>query len=145
MAAQELIEHLMRAMEGAGLEIEAALAPGYRKPAHVKAGFLRSKPRPDVVARDGRRAIFGVAVSNAEDCSREQLEILAGNCRTVVICVSAEAAGPAVDDLLQDAAKPHWKKMRLLRHPQTQWQEMPRRRPTGATINPVIRVVVEAA
>jgi hypothetical protein len=141
----ELVEHLVRCMEAAGLEIEAAGAPGYRKPGHIKGGFLRSKLRPDVVARDGRRAIFGVAVSSPEECVREQLEVLAGKCRTVVICVSAEAAGPAVDDLLQDAGKPHWRKMRLLRHPQTQWQEMPRRRPTGATINPAITVVVQAA
>ena len=141
-----LVEHLVRCMEGAGLEIEAALAPGYRKPSHIKAGFLRSKVRPDVVARDGRRAIFGIAVSNAEESVPEHLEVLAGKCRTVVICVSAEAAESVVADLLQDAAKPHWHKMRLLRHPHTQWQEMPRARPTTghATFDPVV-IVRDAA
>jgi hypothetical protein len=143
----ELVAHLVRCMEGAGLEIESAVAPGYRKPAHIKAGFMRSKLRPDVVARDGRRTIFGIAVSNADESLREQLDVLAGKCRTIVICIPNDPADQALDMLLQDAGAPHFRKMRVLRHPSTKWQELPRRPRATAqpNPNPSVTVVIEGS
>ena len=148
---EELVEHLVRSMEEQGLSVVAADAPGYRKPRHVKSGLRRSKFRPDVVARDGRRTIFGVARSEAEATQgdlRDQLETFAGNCRMVVICVPEKAANQAMDALFQNADMLHWRKMRLLRHPGTRWQEVPRpRRAMGQpTFNHVsVRVVIEQA
>jgi len=122
---EELVAHLVRSMQRQGLTIEAANAPGYRKPGHVKSGRGRSRFRPDVVALDGRRTIFGVAKSGAEASSgdvRDQLEAFASKCRTVVICVPEKAA----DGLVRSSDTPSWRKLRLLRHPSTQWQDMPR-------------------
>jgi hypothetical protein len=129
-------------MEREGLTIEAADAPGHRK---VKAGLRRARFRPDVVARDGRRAVFGVAKSATEASKanvQDQLETLAGNCRMLVICIPQEAANQAMDTLFQNADLPHWRKMRLLRYPEARWQELPRRQ---ATRQPTagVRVVVE--
>ena len=126
----ELVEHLVRSMEREGLKIEAADAPGYRKPGYLKSGLRRSRLRPDVVARDGRRTIFGVATSEAEASKadvRDQLETFAGKCRMLVICIPEEGANQAVDTLFRKADMLNWRKMRLLRHPATTWQEAPRR------------------
>src|SRR5881398_2873222 len=123
---EELVGHLVRCMEREGLTIEAAHAPGYRKPGNVKPGLSRSRFRPDVVARDGRRTIFGVAKSEAEASKgyvRDQLETFAGKCRMLVICIPEEAANQAVERLFHNPEMQHWRKMRLLRHPDTNWQE----------------------
>jgi hypothetical protein len=125
-----LVQHLVRSMEQEGLTIEAADAPGYRKPGRVKPGLGRARFRPDVVARDGRRTIFGVAKTETEASKahvRDQLETFAGKCRMLVICLPDEAADQAVDALFHNADMPHRGKMRLLRHPDTKWQEVSRR------------------
>jgi hypothetical protein len=140
---EELVQHLLRSMEQQGLTIEAADAPGFRK---VKAGLRRARLRPDVVARDGRRAIFGVAKSAAEASKadlQDQLETLAGNCRMLVICIPQEAANQAVDTLFQNADMPNWRKMRLLRYPEARWQELPRRQQATRPPTAGVRVVVE--
>jgi hypothetical protein len=132
---EELVEHLMHSMEQEGLTIEAADAPGHRRPGHVKAGLRRSRFRPDVVALDGRRTIFGVAMTEAEASNayvRNQLETFAGKCRMLVICIPQEAADQAVDALFHDADMLRRRKMRLLRYPDTKWQELPRT-PQGTT------------
>ena len=139
----ELVAHLLRSMEQEGLTIEAADAPGHRK---VKAGLRRSRSRPDVVARDGRRAIFGVAKSAADASkadAQDQLEALAGKCRMLVICIPKEAADQAVDTLFQNADMPLRRKMRLLRYPEARWQELPRRQQATRPPAPGVRVVVE--
>jgi hypothetical protein len=126
---EELVAHLVRCMEQEGLTIEAAAAPGYPKPGHVKAGLRRSRLRPDVVARDGRRAIFGVAKTEAEASNayvRDHLETFASKCRMLVICIPQEAADQAVDALFDDRDMLHSRKMRLLRHLDSKWQEVPR-------------------
>jgi hypothetical protein len=128
---QELVEHLMRSMEQEGLTIEAADVPGHRRPGHVKTGLRRSRFRPDVVALDGRRTIFGVDKTEAEMSSgyvRHQLETFAGKCRMLVICMPQEAADQAVEGLFQNATMLRSQKMRLLRHPDSKWQEVPRTR-----------------
>jgi hypothetical protein len=140
---EELVQHLVRSMEREGLTIEAADAPGHRK---VKAGLRRARLRPDVIARDGRRAIFGVAKTEAEASKAEvqdELESLAGKCRMLVICIPEEAANQAVDTLFQKADTPNWRKMRLLRHPEARWQELPRRQQATSQPAPGVRVVVE--
>jgi hypothetical protein len=104
--------------------------------------------RPDVVARDGRRTIFGVAKSEAEASRarvRDQLETFSGKCRTLVICIPQEGADQAADALSHNADMIGWQKMRLLRHPDTKWQEVPRtpqaaRRPTDHVS---VRVIAE--
>ena len=134
---QELVEHLVRCMEQQGLTIEAADASGYRKPGHVKSGLRRSKSRPDVVARDGRRTIFGIVHGG------DQLEALAGKCRTLVICVPKAVADEATSTLFHSVDTQLSRKMRLLKHPDTSWQEMPKRlqasRPPA--FDPVVRIV----
>ena len=147
---EELVAHLVRSMEQRGLEIVAADAPGYRKPRHVKAGLRRLRFRPDVVARDGRRTIFGVAKSEAEASQgdlRDQLETFAGKCRMVVICVPERAADQAKATLFLNADMLHWRKMRLLRHPGTEWQEVRRSRTAAGQpiFNDAVRVVIERA
>jgi hypothetical protein len=123
----ELVAHLVRCMEQEGLTIEAAHAPGYKRPGHVKSGLPRSRFRPDVVARDGRRTIFGVAKSEAEVSRahvREQLETFSGKCRMLVICIPQEGADQAVDALFLNKDILGRQKMRLLRYPDTKWQEV---------------------
>ena len=136
-------------MELQGLKIEAAAAPGYRKPAPVKGGLLQSKLRPDVMAREGCRAVFGVAMTMVEASKkdmRDELEIIASKCRKVVICVSEDAADQAVACLLQDADKQHLRKVHLLRPPQNTWQEMPKppRTPGRRAFNRVVTVISTA-
>ena len=126
---EELVAHMVRCMEQEGLTIEAADAPGYPKPGHVKAGLRRSRFRPDVVARDGRRTIFGVAKSEAEASKayvRDQLETFATKCRMLVICIPQEAADQAVDALFANTDMLGRGKMRLLRHLDSKWREVPR-------------------
>ena len=125
----ELVAHLVSCMEQEGLTIEAAHVPGYRRPGHVKSGLPRSRFRPDVVARDGRRTIFGVAKTEAEASRayvREQLETFSGKCRMLVICIPQEGADQAVETLFLNTDMLGRQKMRLLRHPDTKWQEGPR-------------------
>jgi hypothetical protein len=131
---EELVWHLVLCMKQEGLTIEAADVPGYRRPGVVKPGLLKSRFRPDVVARDGRRTIFGVAKSAPEASRadvRDQLETFASKCRMLVICIPQEAANQVVSALFHNADMPHWRKMRLLRHPDPKWQEVPRR-PRGS-------------
>jgi hypothetical protein len=124
-------------MEQQGLTIEAADAPGHRKPAPVKSGLRRSRVRPDVVARDGRRTIFGVVHGG------DQLEVLAGKCRTLVICVPQAVADQAASTLLHGVDMQLSRKMRLLKHPDTSWQEMPKRLQASrpAAFDPVVRIL----
>jgi hypothetical protein len=144
---QELVEHLVRSMEQVGLTIESADAPGYRKPGRVGSGLLRSGCRPDVIARHGRRTIFGVASHDADASKadvRDQLDTLAAKCRMLVICMPLEAADRAGDALFHNPDLLHWRKIRLLRHPDTTWQEAPRRLPSTkrpAFDHAVVRVV----
>lgn len=142
----ELVEHLVRCMEQQGLTIEAADAPGYRKPGHIKQGLRRSRLRPDVVARDGRRTIFGVAKSEAEASEAhvpDQLETFAGKCRMLVICIPKQAANQAVDTVFHNVDMQLSRKMRLLRHPDANWREVPRRSQATkpATFDPRVVVV----
>jgi|SRR5215213_5793329 len=133
---EELVAHLVRCMEEQGLTIEAADAPGYRKPRHIKSGLRRSKVRPDVVALDGRRTIFGVAGGTGD--LGEMVEALAAKCRIVVICVPQHAT----DGLFSDT--PSWRKLRLLKHPHTKWEEV--RRPRQASRQPAdpgVKVIIE--
>jgi hypothetical protein len=142
----KLVEHLLRTMEQEGLTIEAANAPGHRKPGHVKGGPRRTRVRPDVVARDGRRAIFGIANSDTEASLadvHDQLETLAGKCRMLVICIPEQTADHAVDALFQSADMSLRQKMRLLRHPDARWQAVPRRQPATRHPGFAVRVVVE--
>jgi hypothetical protein len=145
---QELVEHLVRCMELQGFTIEAADAPGYRKPGNVKSGLRRSRVRPDVVARDGRRTIFGVAKGGAEASDAQvgdQLETFAGRCRMLVICIPKQAANQAGDTRFHSVDVQLSRKMRLLRHPDISWQEMPRRAQASrpATFDPVVRIVAD--
>jgi len=145
---EELVAHLVRCMEQAGLTIEAADVPGYRRPGQVKPGLPRSRFRPDVVARDGRRTIFGVARSEGEASRayvRNQLETFTGKCRMLVICIPHEGADQALDPLFLNSDMLRSKKVRLLRHPDTEWQEVlktpqPTRRPADHVI---VRIIVE--
>ena len=135
---EELVAHLVRSMQQHGLVIQEANAPGYRKPGHIKSGLRRSKVRPDVVALDGRRTIFGI-VSSKGDVD-DQLEALAAKCRVVVICLPEKAA----DGLVTISETPSWRKLRLLRYPHTDWEEV--RRPRQASGQPIdVRVVIRPA
>jgi hypothetical protein len=145
---EELVAHLVRCMEQTGLTIEAADVPGYRRPGHVKPGLPRSRFRPDVVARDGRRTIFGMAKSEGEASRayvRDQLETFTRKCRMLVICIPQEGADQAVDALFLNSDMVRRNKVRLLRHPDTKWQEVlktpqPTRRPADHVS---VRVIVE--
>jgi hypothetical protein len=122
-----LVQHLVRAMEQENLSIEAATIPGHRRPARQKLGGLkRSRLRPDVLARDGRRAILGLVLDRSqihEPHLADELEAFAVNCRLLVICVAADAAEQAIDVFVRNP-RPHWGKLRLLTHPGTQWEEV---------------------
>jgi hypothetical protein len=135
----ELVAHLVRCMQEQGLVIQEANAPGYRKPGHGKFGLRRSTVRPDVVALDGRRTIFGIVSTTGE--VDNQLEALAAKCRLVVICVPEKAADRLVTTF---SDTPSWRKLRLLKHPHTIWEEA--RRPRQAS-KPMadVRVVIRPA
>ncbi len=122
-----LVQHLVRVMEQASLSIQAAATPGHRRPARLKLGGLkRSRLRPDVLARDSRRAVLGLVLDRSqiyEPYVPDELDAFASNCRLLVICVAAPAADEAIDIFIRNP-KPHWGKMRLLTHPGTQWEEV---------------------
>src|SRR5919109_725458 len=121
---EELVRHLVYSMEEQGLEIEAADLYGRPKPKQVKFGLRPGRSRPDVVAKDGRRTVFGVALTPTEITASHtpaKLETLAQRCRTLVVCVAEEAAQQALDALFNGANIPHRPKLRLLRHPLGKW------------------------
>jgi len=126
---EELVEHLLRCMEQAGMSIEAASAPGHPKPAPVtRLGLRPRRFRPDAVARDGRRTIMGEAMTAAELAdgkSANRLETLSRNCRILILCIPDGAAEETVASLLRSAGMPH-AKGRLLRYPRESWEELPR-------------------
>jgi hypothetical protein len=125
----ELIRHMVRSMEEQGLEIEAADVSGRAKPKPVKRGMRPARSRPDVVAKDGRRTVFGVALVPVDIVDRhtpEKLETLAQKCRFLVICVAEEAAQQVVDVLFNGEQIPHRPKMRLLKHPLAKWEDPPK-------------------
>jgi hypothetical protein len=115
-------------MEYECLTIEAAGVPGHPSPGRVKRGLRRARLRPDVVARDGRRAVLGIALSGSQIGKiyvPDQLDTIARRCRKLVICVAEEAADETIDTLF---GKPmtHWRKMRMLTYPETKWEEVAR-------------------
>lgn len=124
-----LVEHLVRSMEQAGFTIEAAEASGHRKPGRIASGLRRPRFRPHVVSRDGRRTVFGIAKTESEMSKasvREELDALAAKCRTLVVCVPQQAAREVVSAVLHDPALRNRGKIRLLRHPDTDWKEAPK-------------------
>ena len=126
---EELIRHMVRSMEGQGMEIEAADLSGHAKPKPVKRGLRPARSRPDVVAKDGRRTVFGLALVPADIAdphTPEKLETLAQKCRFLVICVAEEAAQQALDLLFNGEQIPHRPKLRLLKHPLAKWEDPPR-------------------
>jgi hypothetical protein len=123
----DLIQHLIGSMEKAGLEVEAADASGYAKPRQTKAlGLRRRRARPDVIAKDGRRTVFGAALADGDAGVSDHLETLARHCRVLVICISDGDADQAIQTLFFDQHLPHWHKMRILRYPAEGWQELPK-------------------
>jgi hypothetical protein len=130
-AREQLVQHLVACMEQAGITIEAADAPGHPRPKPVKLIGRGSRLRPDVVGLDGRRKMLGKVMTAAElgdSRLRGQLETLARNCRTLVVCIPEAAAGEARDTVF-GADLEHRAKIRLLLHPRAQWEELPRRAP----------------
>jgi hypothetical protein len=127
-AHEVLVAHLVRCMEREGLEIVGADIPGHPKPQALKRLSLRpSRARPDVVARDGRRTIFGEAKSGsqiAEGYVGSQLESFARNSRLLIVCVSKEASDRAVDVLLDAAHTQYRSKFRLLVYPEDTWEDL---------------------
>jgi hypothetical protein len=116
-------------MEEQGLEIEAADLSGREKPKPVKRGLRPARSRPDVVASDGRRTVFGVALVPSDIADQhmpEKLATLAQRCRTLVICVAEEAAQQTLDTLFNQGRLQHRPKMRLLRHPLAKWEDPPK-------------------
>jgi hypothetical protein len=125
---EELGHHLLRCMEHHGLTIEAAGVGGHPKPGRFKLGLMRSRLRPDVVARDGRRSILGIALGRAElgdAAAPDRLDSLAQKCRLLVVCVGAECADEAIETLFRKPM-PHWRKMRLLTYPESKWEDVAR-------------------
>jgi hypothetical protein len=142
---EELVRHLLRAMEEEGLEIEAADLYGRAKPKPVKAGLRPGRSRPDVVARDGRRTVFGLALLPSDISAGhmpEKLATLAQKCRLLVICVSEDAAQQALDTLFNREGMPHRPKMRLLRHPALKWEDPPKTTAPNARYGPNFAPVV---
>ena len=127
---EELVQHLVRCMEQQGLTIEAADAPGYRKPRPFKRfGLGSSRLRPDVVARDGRRTIFGAAKCASEIGEARvsvELDKLAGKSRLLVVCIPEAGADETIETLFHRTPMPHRQKIRLLRYPKTRWEEIPK-------------------
>jgi hypothetical protein len=126
---EELIRHMIRSMEEEGYEIEAADVSGREKPKPLKRGLRPSRSRPDVVARDGRRMVFGEALAPADIAdphTPEKLEALAQRCRVLIVCVAEEAAQQALEVLFNGVLIPHRPKMRILRHPLAKWEDPPK-------------------
>ena len=127
---EELVQHLVRCMEQQGLTVEAADAPGYRRPRLVKLFGLRSsRLRPDVIAKDGRRTVFGAVKCGSETGEAhlaDHLEGLASKCRLLVVCIPEVAADEAMDTLFRGAPMPQRQKIRLLRYPKTRWEDIPK-------------------
>ena len=126
---EELTRHMVRSMEDEGFEIEAADVSGRAKPKPVKRGLRPARSRPDVVAKDGRRTVFGEALVPADIAdphTPEKLETLAQKCRLLIICVTEEAAQQALDVLFNAEQIPHRPKMRLLKHPLAKWEDPPK-------------------
>jgi hypothetical protein len=126
---EELVRHLLRAMEEQGLEIEAADLYGRAKPKPVRLGLRPGRSRPDVMARDGRRTAFGLALLQSDIGAAhmpEKLATLAQKCRLLVICVSEDDAQHALDTLFNRERLAHRRKMRLLRHPRLKWEDPPK-------------------
>lgn len=139
---EELIRHMIRSMEDEGFEIEAAYVPGRAKPKPVKRGLRPARSRPDVVAKDGRRTVFGEALVPADIVDPhmpEKLEALAQKCRILIICVAEEAAQQALDVLFNGEQIEHRPKMRLLKHPLAKWEDPPK------TVSPKTRYGPEFA
>ena len=120
-----LVEHLLHLMEHESCTIDAAGVPGYPRPRRLKLGIRRSRLRPDVMARDGRRTILGIVLNESQmrEALPDQLDAFARNCRLLVICVTEEVADEAIG-ILSRRPTPHWGRMRLLRYPETTWEEM---------------------
>jgi hypothetical protein len=127
---EQLVEHLVGCMKRAGVTVEAADASGYKRPRHVKRlGLRQGRFRPDVVARDGRRSVLGVAKSGSELSEAhlpDQLEAFAQKCRLLVVCVTEADAEQALEALFPDTDTPHRLKLRLLRYPRPQWEDVPK-------------------
>jgi hypothetical protein len=126
---EELVRHLVFCIEEQGLEMEAADLYGHTKPKPVKMGLRPGRSRPDVVAKDGRRTVFGVGLLPSEIGAAylpEKLATLAQKCRLLVICVSEDAAQQALDMLFNREQLAHRPKMRLLRHPLGKWEDPPK-------------------
>ena len=127
---EELVQHLVRCMEQQGLTVEAADAPGYRMPRLVKLLRRRSsRLRPDVIAKDGRRTVFGAVKCGSEIGEAhlaDHLESLASKCRLLIVCIPEAAADEAVDTLFHQAPMPQRQKIRLLRYPKTRWEDIPK-------------------
>lgn len=126
----QLVLHLVSCMEQEGITIEAAEAPGYPRPRQNKRFGLRTgRLRPDVAGRDGRRAILGVVTCGAQIGEAHlsgQLDALARECRTLVVCIPGETPEHAIDSAFPGERMPHRRKMRVLRYPDTKWQELRR-------------------
>jgi hypothetical protein len=125
---EQLVEHLLRVMEQQGFTIEAASVRGHRAPGRMRRGLKRTRLAPDVVARDGRRSILGIALDRQqlrEPHVSKELGTYAGTCRMLVICVAQEQANAAIH-VLFDNPMPNWRKMRLLRCPGTNLEEVSR-------------------
>jgi hypothetical protein len=126
----QLVEHLIACMKHAGVTVEAAEAPGFKRPRQFKRLGLRTgRFRPDVIARDGRRSVLGVCKSGAELREAhlpDQLEAFAQRCRMLIVCVCEADAEEALEALFPDADTPHRLKLRLLRHPRPRWEDVPK-------------------
>jgi hypothetical protein len=126
---EDLVRQLVRSMEEQGLEIEAAELYGRAKPKPVKVGLRPGRSRPDVVARDGRRTVFGLALLPSDISAAhmpEKVATLAQKCRLLVIVVSEDAVQQALDTLFNRERLAHRPKMRLLRHPALKWEDPPK-------------------
>ena len=115
-------------MEEQGFTIEAAAARSHRRPGRIRLRLRRARLRPDVVARDRRRAILGFALD--EELMREpyvpaELDAYAATCRLLVICVAQETANQAIHYLFEKPV-PNWRKMRLLKCPGTELEDVSR-------------------
>jgi len=113
---KRLVLHLADTLKGRGDLVQAVAAPGYAHPREVFRWRWSPGRIPDVVARDGRRRVFGDAKLHAADVKRSlsQLTLLATLSRELVICVP-EAELQATAEVLDDAwGLRHFGRLRLL-------------------------------